>query len=86
MNMTLDIPQELHAEVSAIPDLSLRVVGFLRHEASMESLRRQRHSDEARSLVMRAVQQAQEDKERGFDWDASFEELKKQHASITSRL
>ena len=86
MNMTLDIPRELHAEVAAIPDLNLRVTGFLRHEARMETLRRTRHSEEARELVARAVQQAQEDKEQGFDWDVSFEDLKKQHTSISARL
>ena len=86
MTMTLDIPRELHEEVSGIPDLNLRVAGFLRHEARLEALRRQRHTAEARSLVQRAVQQAQEDQKAGFDWDTSFQTLKQQHEAITERL
>lgn len=86
MTMTLDIPEDLQNEVASIPDLTLRVTGFLRHEARLESLRRERHSTEARSLVQRAVQQAQADQEEGFDWDASFQTLREQHANITDRL
>lgn len=86
MTMTLDIPAELQNEVAAIPDLSLRVAGFLRHEVRLEGLRRERHSVEARALVQRAVQQAQADQAAGFDWDTSFQELRQQHDSITERL
>ena len=84
--MTLDIPRELHDQVSGIPDLNLRVAGFLRHEVRLETLRRQRHSAKARSLVQRAVEQAQEDQTAGFEWDTSFQTLKQQHEVITARL
>lgn len=86
MTVTFEIPQELHDQVSGIPDLSLRVAGFLRHEVRLEALRKQRHSTKARSLVQRAVEQAQKDQEAGFEWDASFQTLKQQHEAITTRL
>ena len=53
---------------------------------SPETLRRQRHSAEARAIAERAVLQAQRDQKAGFDWDSSFDTLKQQHQAITSKL
>ena len=86
MTMTFDIPSDVQADVAGIPDLSIRVAMFLRHEARLESLRRQRHSPEARAIAERALRQAERDQAAGFDWDASFETLKQQHQGITAKL
>jgi hypothetical protein len=71
--MTFDIPADVQAGVADIPGLDLRVTQYLRHEAQMEAVRRERHSARAREIVQRAVQQAEDDKRAGFDWDESFE-------------
>jgi len=86
MSMTFDIPPEIEAGVADIPGLDHRVAMFLRHEAQLEALRRQRQTPEARDIVRRALQKAEADREAGFEWDASFEELQRRHRDITSKL
>ena len=86
MTMTFEIPADVQNSVVGIPDLDVRVAMFLRHEAQLEALRRQRHSSEARAIAQRALTQAELDQAAGFDWDASFDTLQKQHQAITSKL
>lgn len=86
MTMTFDIPSDMLAGVSGIPGLDQRVAMFLRHEAQLEIVRRQRHSQEARDIVQRALQKADADRAAGFEWDASFEGLQKRHLDITAKL
>lgn len=86
MDMTFDIPAEIQAGVADIPGLDHRVAMFLRHEAQLEAVRRQRHRPEARDIVQRALLKANADREAGFEWDASFEALEKRHRDITSQL
>lgn len=86
MIMTFDIPTDVHARVSGIPDLDLRVARFLQHEAQLEDIRHQRYSDAARGIAQRAIRAAEKDKAAGFDWDRSFDSLQKKHAEITSTL
>lgn len=86
MTMTFDIPADVQAGVADIPGLDQRVAMFLRHEAQMEIVRRQRHSREARDIVQRALQKADADRAEGFEWDASFEDLQKRHQDINSKL
>lgn len=86
MTMTFEIPSDVQAGVSGIPGLDQRVAMFLRHEAQLEAVRRQRHSQEARDIVHRALQKADADRAAGFEWDASFEELQKRHLDITAKL
>jgi glutamyl-tRNA reductase len=86
MSMTFDIPADVQAGVADIPDLDLRIIAFLRHEAQLEALRRDRHSVNARTIVAEAVRQAEADKVAGFDWDESFAQLRQAHKDLTSRL
>ena len=86
MIMTFDIPSEVQTQVAGIPDLDLRVALFLRHEAQLEAVRRERFCTEARAIAERALRGAEQDKVDGFDRDASFAELEKLHAEITERL
>jgi hypothetical protein len=86
MSMTFDIPSDVQAGVAGIADLDLRVSLFLRHEARMEAVRRQRHSPQAREIVAEAVRQAESDKAAGFDWDESFAQLRQAQQDITARL
>lgn len=86
MSMTFDIPADVQAGVAGIVDLDLRVTLFLRHEAELEILRRQRHREEAREIVAQAVQLADADKAVGFDWDESFAQLRQAQQNLTSRL
>jgi len=86
MTLTLDIPAELEAAVSAIPDIGTRVALYLRHEAQLEQARQQRHSGKARAIAERALIAAQQDQTAGFDWQASFAELEQRHQEITSKL
>jgi len=84
MSITFDIPPDIAAGVAGIADLDLRVALFLKHEAQMESLRRQRHSPQARTIVADAIRQAEADQAAGLDWDASFAELRRLHATIAA--
>lgn len=86
MIMTFDIPSEVQTQVAGIPDLDLRVALFLRHEAQLEAVRRERFRTEARFIAERALRGAEQDKVDGFDRDASFAELEKLHTEITERL
>lgn len=86
MSMTFDIPSDVQAGVAGISDLDLRVALYLRHEAQMEVVRRQRHSPQAREIAAEAVRQAEEDKAAGFDWDNSFAQLRQAQKDITARL
>ena len=86
MTMTFDIPSDVQASVSSIPGLDIRVALYLRHEAQLEAVRRQRHSTEARAIAERAVRQAEHDLSAGFDWERSFEALQQKHQDITSKL
>ena len=86
MTMTFDIPGDVQNDVAGIPGLDVRVALYLRHEAQLEIVRRQRHSAEARTIAERAVVLAPRDQASGFDWDASFNTLKQQHQAITAKL
>jgi glutamyl-tRNA reductase len=86
MSITFDIPADVQAEVEGIPDLNLRVALFLRHEAQLEKVRRQRHSAQAREIVGEAVRQAEIEKAAGFDAAESFSQLRQAHQDITERL
>ena len=86
MTMTFNIPDDVQNEVAGIPGLDDRVTLFLRHEAQLEILRRQRHSVEASAIAARALRQAQQDQSAGFDWDESFNLLREQHQIITGKL
>ena len=86
MSMTFDIPADVQAGVAGIVDLDLRVTLFLRHEAELEILRRQRYSEQARELVAEAVRLAEADKAAGFDWDESFAQLRQAQRDLSARL
>lgn len=86
MNITFDIPADVQAGVAGISDLNLRVALYLRHEARLEAVRRQRHSPEAREIVAEAVRKAEMDKAAGFDWDESFAQLRQMRQDIADRL
>ena len=86
MSMTFDIPADVQAGVTGIADLDLRVALYLRHEARLEAIRRQRHSPQAREIVAEAVRNAESDKAAGFDWDESFVQPQQTHRDITTRL
>ena len=86
MSITFDIPADVQAGVAGISDLDLRVALYLRHEARLEAIRRQRHSPQAREIVAEAVRQAEADKAAGFDPDESFAQLRQAHQDITTRL
>ena len=84
--MTFDIPSDVQAEVAGISDLDLRVALYLRHEARLEAVRRQRHSPQAREIAADALRQAQADKAAGFDWNDSFTQLRQMQQDIAARL
>jgi len=86
MSITFDIPPDVQAGLEGISDLNLRVALYLRHEAQMEALRRQRHSAQAREIVAAAVSKAEAEKVADVDVDKSFSELRHIHQSITERL
>ena len=86
MTMSFEIPADVQAEVRDIPGLDMRVAMYLRHEAQLEAVRRQRHSAKARGIAERAVAQAGREQAAGFDWDASFATLKQQEQAITDKL
>ena len=86
MNMTFDIPQEVQAQVAGISGLELRVALFLRHEAQLEAVRRERHSGLAREIVERALSGAEADKLKGFDRERAFDDKERAHREITERL
>ena len=86
MSMTFDIPSDVQAGVAGISDLDLRVALYLRHEARLELIRRQRHSAQAREIAAEALCKAETDKAAGFDWDDSFAQLRKAEQDITARL
>lgn len=86
MSMTFDIPSDVQAGVAGISDLDLRVALYLRHEARLEVIRRQRHSTQARELAADAVREAETDKAAGFDWDDSFTQLRQAQQDISARL
>jgi hypothetical protein len=86
MSITFDIPADVKAGVEGISDLSLRVALYLRREAQLEAVRRQRHSALAREIVAEAAPQAEIEKSAGFDRDESFAQLRQAHQNITERL
>jgi len=86
VSITFDIPEDVKAGVEGISDLSLRVALYLRHEAQLEAVRRQRHSAQAREIAAEAVRQAEIDKAAGIDRDESFAQLRPAHQNITARL
>ena len=86
MNMTFDIPHDVQTQVAGIPDLDQRVALFLRHEAQLEIVRRQRHSPEARAMAGRALSGAGQYIAAGLDREKAFEELQAIHRDITGRL
>lgn len=83
MSMTFDIPSGVQAGVAGISDLDLRLVLYLRHEARLEVIRRDRHRPQARQLAAEAVGQAEADKADGFDWDDSFARLRQMQQGIS---
>jgi hypothetical protein len=86
MSITFDIPPDVQAGLEGISDLNLRVALYLRHEAQLEALRRQRHSAQAREIVAAAVSKAEAEKVAGVDLEKSFTELRCVHGTIVERL
>ncbi len=86
MSITFDIPDDVQAGVAGISDLNLRIALYLRHEARLEAVRRQRHSPQAREIAAAAVRKAEMDKADGFDWNESFARLRQAHQDIITRL
>ena len=86
MSITFDIPADVKASVADIADLDIRVALYLRHEAQMEAVRRQRHSPQARQIAAEALRKAELDKTAGFDRDEAFAQLRQAHHDITARL
>lgn len=86
MTMTFDIPADVHARVASIPDLGARIEMFLRHEAELEAIRREKFGTEARMIAARAVDNSRQIRAQEIDWDESFENLRRQHQTITNQL
>ena len=86
MTMTFDIPAEVQSEVVGIPGLDMRVALFLRHEAQLERVRRERHSAEAREIAERAMRGAEADKAAGRSREDAFAEFRKLHTEVTEQL
>jgi hypothetical protein len=75
MSITVELPPEIEAQVRAIPDLSQRLISFLRDQAEHESWRQQRYSEKARSLVQQSLQDAETMKTSGVSRDEMFRRL-----------
>jgi len=86
MTMTFEIPADVHARVASIPDLGARIEMFLRHEAELEALRTTRFGAEARMIAAKAVANSRQIKTQDVDWDGSFENLRRQHQTISGQL
>jgi len=86
MSITFDIPPDVQAGLEGISDLNLRVALYLRLEAQLEAVRRQRHSTQARDIVAAAVSKVEADRGAGTDPDEAFDEFRRLHQSITERL
>ena len=86
MTMTFEIPADVHARVASIPDLGARIEMFLRHEAELEALRTSRFGAEARMIAAKAVANSRQIKTQDVDWDGSFENLRRQHQTISGQL
>ena len=86
MTMTFEIPADVHARVASIPDLGARIEMFLRHEAELEALRTSRFGAEARMIGAKAVANSRQIKTQDVDWDGSFENLRRQHQTISGQL
>lgn len=86
MSMTFDIPSDVQAEVAGMADLDRRVTDFLRHEAQMESIRRQWHSAPAREIAAEAMRQAEADKAAEFNWGESFAQFRQAQQDLSARL
>lgn len=84
--MTFEIPADVHARVASIPDLGARIEIFLRHEAELEALRTSRFGAEARMIAAKAVANSRQIKTQDVDWDGSFENLRRQHQTISGQL
>ena len=59
MQMTFDIPEDIRSKVTGIPGLAQRVALCLKHEAELEAIRKNRHSNTAREIVERALGKAE---------------------------
>ncbi len=86
MTMTFEIPADVHARVASIPDLGARIEMFLRHEAELEALRTSRFGAEARMIAAKAVANSRQIKTQHGDWAGSFENLRRQHQTISGQL
>lgn len=84
--MTFEIPADVHARVASIPDLGARIEMFLRHEAELEAMRTTRFGAEARMIAAKAVANSRQIKTQDADWDVSFENLRRQHQTISGQL
>ena len=84
--MTFEIPADVHARVASIPDLGARIEMFLRHEAELEALRTSRFGAKARMIAAKAVANSRQIKTQDADWDGSFEDLRRQHHTISGQL
>lgn len=63
--LTIDLPPDLAAKAAEIPGLLIRLRLFIRAEITQHEKRERRHSAEARALVDRAYQRAEELKAAG---------------------
>jgi hypothetical protein len=86
MSITFDIPPDVQAGVEGISDLNLRVSLYLRLEAQLEAVRRQRHGTQARDIVAAAIRKAEADKVAVAEPNKSFDEFRSAYQNIVERL
>jgi hypothetical protein len=72
MNITVELPSELEAQMRPISDLDERLVAFFHNQAEYEQWRNARYSERARRLVKEGMEDAERLKAEGVPREELF--------------
>ena len=82
----VEIPDDLAAEAAQVPGIRERLLSFIRAEVSMHRKRQSRHSAQAREIVRRAKEQAEQMKASGVTPEQARAEFARLHSEIMEQV
>ena len=82
----VEIPADLAAEAAEVPGIRDRLLSFIRAEVSLHRKRQSRYSVEARDIVQRAREDAEQMKKSGVTPEQAKADFVKLHSEIMDQI
>lgn len=86
VNQLVEIPDDLAAEAAQVEGIGARLLCFLRAEVSQNRKRQSLHSAEAREIVRRAREEAEQMRAAGVTREEAMASFEKNYLEILKQL